>query len=93
MALVRRVKIKNNFFQKRVAMYAVLVYNNKAVGKVNNLQQVIKYRGVEQLVARRAHNPKVVGSSPASATKETQFPIWEAVFFLVLEIEVLGFAP
>ncbi len=28
-----------------------------------------KYRGVEQLVARRAHNPKVVGSSPASATK------------------------
>ncbi len=29
------------------------------------------YRGVEQLVARRAHNPKVVGSSPASATKKT----------------------
>ncbi len=28
-----------------------------------------KYRGVEQLVARRAHNPKVVGSSPSSATK------------------------
>ena len=29
-----------------------------------------KYRGVEQLVARRAHNPKVVGSSPAPATKD-----------------------
>ena len=29
-----------------------------------------KYRGVEQLAARRAHNPEVVGSSPASATKE-----------------------
>ena len=28
-----------------------------------------KQRGVEQLVARRAHNPKVVGSSPAAATK------------------------
>ena len=27
------------------------------------------YRGMEQLVARRAHNPKVVGSSPAPATK------------------------
>ena len=27
-----------------------------------------KYRGVEQLEARRAHNPEVVGSSPASAT-------------------------
>ena len=27
-----------------------------------------EYRGVEQLEARRAHNPEVVGSSPASAT-------------------------
>ena len=27
-----------------------------------------QYRGVEQLAARRAHNPKVAGSSPASAT-------------------------
>ena len=26
------------------------------------------YRGVEQLAARRAHNPEVAGSSPASAT-------------------------
>ena len=30
------------------------------------------YRGVEQLVARRAHNPKVVSSSLAPATKESQ---------------------
>ena len=29
-----------------------------------------KQCGLEQLVARRAHNPKVVGSSPAPATKE-----------------------
>ena len=28
-----------------------------------------KYRGVEQLAARRAHNPEVVGSSPTAATK------------------------
>ena len=28
----------------------------------------MKYRGVEQLVARRAHNPEVAGSSPVSAT-------------------------
>ena len=28
----------------------------------------IECRGVEQLVARRAHNPKVEGSSPSSAT-------------------------
>ena len=28
----------------------------------------ITYRGVEQLVARWAHNPKVTGSSPVPAT-------------------------
>ena len=33
-----------------------------------NLQNI--YCGMEQLVARRAHNPKVVGSSPAPATKK-----------------------
>jgi hypothetical protein len=27
---------------------------------------------MEQLVARRAHNPKVVGSSPAPATKKVK---------------------
>ena len=27
------------------------------------------YRGVEQLAARRAHNPEVAGSNPAPATK------------------------
>ena len=31
----------------------------------------ISYRGVEQLVARRAHNPEVAGSSPVSATIKT----------------------
>ena len=30
----------------------------------------LKYRGVEQLVARRAHNPEVVGSSPTPATNQ-----------------------
>ncbi len=29
------------------------------------------YRGMEQLVARRAHNPKVIGSSPIPATMRT----------------------
>ena len=29
----------------------------------------IQYRGVEQLVARWAHNPKVAGSSPVPATR------------------------
>ena len=40
-----------------------------------------KYRGVEQLEARRAHNPEVVGSSPASATiKNTGFRKESGVF-------------
>ena len=29
-----------------------------------------KYRGMEQLVARWAHNPKVIGSSPVPATQK-----------------------
>ena len=35
---------------------------------LRHLRVRMKYRGVEQLEARRAHNPEVVGSSPASAT-------------------------
>jgi hypothetical protein len=35
-----------------------------------------KRRGVEQLAARRAHNPKVVGSSPAPATKLYNKATW-----------------
>ena len=42
----------------------VLCYNTQALGECP-----FEYRGVEQLEARRAHNPEVVGSSPASATK------------------------
>lgn len=33
----------------------------------------MKYRGVEQLEARRAHNPEVAGSSPAPATTNRVF--------------------
>ena len=29
---------------------------------------IVPYRGIEQLVARRAHNPEVGGSSPPPAT-------------------------
>ena len=44
-----------------------------------------KYRGVEQLEARRAHNPEVVGSSPASATIKTTVFQANAVVFLCLK--------
>ena len=42
----------------------------------------LKYRGVEQLEARRAHNPEVVGSSPASATiKSPEIVRFQDFFF------------
>ena len=34
-------------------------------------ERVAKYRGVEQMVARRAHNPEVAGSSPVPATSKS----------------------
>ena len=40
-----------------------------------------KHRGVEQLVARWAHNPKVVCSSQASATKKVD-DFQSSTFFL-----------
>ena len=52
-----------------------------------------EYRGVEQLAARRAHNPEVAGSSPASATRSVTvvdtisatvtlylFPFWGCIW-------------
>ena len=46
-----------------------------------------EYRGVEQLAARRAHNPEVAGSSPASATRlsvhnQPESWMWTLDFFL-----------
>ena len=37
------------------------------------------YRGIEQLVARRAHNPEVGGSSPPPATIKSPLSSWKAV--------------
>lgn len=34
------------------------------------------YRGIEQMVARLAHNQQVAGSSPASATKIAKYEIY-----------------
>ena len=49
-----------------------------------------EYRGVEQLVARRAHNPEVVGSSPASATKSVTVVDTISTTVIFLFIPVLG---
>ena len=60
------------------------------------------YRGVEQSVARRAHNPKAVGSSPAPATKFAALAceMCRGCFFIVISMmktskkcfEILKFA-
>ena len=42
----------------------------------------MSYRGVEQLVARWAHNPKVASSSLAPATKKGQPGIFSGLSFL-----------
>ena len=52
----------------------------------------ILYRGVEQLEARRAHNPEVVGSSPASATIKTTVFKGKTVVFLYKKFGFLGAA-
>ena len=52
----------------------------------------MKHRGVEKLVSRRAHNPKVVGSSPTPATSENppeyQNDITEDFLFFVEKIVI-----
>ena len=52
----------DTYFYESVDKYAKEEYTNTVVK--------IEYRGVEQLAARRAHNPKVVSSSLTPATKK-----------------------
>ena len=40
------------------------------IRKMGHKDHLTIHRGVEQLAARRAHNPEVGGSSPPPATKE-----------------------
>ena len=59
----------------KVAPVCLLCESKKAqkvckIGKYAYLCTHKSHRGVEQLVARRAHNPEAGGSSPPPATKE-----------------------
>ena len=53
--------------------------------RVRSPAPLFEYRGVEQLVARRAHNPEVAGSSPVSATinvlKSQDFRTFSLLFY------------
>ena len=58
----KKIKIIRYFFKKALDKFSKACIINK------HLQN--RYRGVEQLVARRAHNPEAAGSSPVSATNK-----------------------
>jgi hypothetical protein len=50
------------------------------------------HRGVEQLAARRAHNPEVAGSNPAPATNHLSsldciYAVQATFVFLAVEVE------
>jgi hypothetical protein len=47
---------------------------------------------MEQLVARRAHNPKVIGSSPVPATNEASDEN-QGLFFIINIINYLIYNP
>ncbi len=52
-----------------------------------------KHRGVEQLVARRAHNPKVAGSSPVPTTSKSRIRKSAAFLFCVIALLSLAALP
>ena len=47
-------------------------------------ERATKYRGVEQMVARRAHNPEVAGSSPVPATNKSSLKRQVSTSFFLL---------
>ena len=47
-------------------------------------ERATKYRGVEQMVARRAHNPEVAGSSPVPATSKSSLKRQVSTSFFLL---------
>ncbi len=53
----------------------VIFFENKFAVSKNVRIFAVQYRGIEQLVARRAHNPEAGGSSPPPATKRKQMQI------------------
>ena len=58
--------VSQNFLKK--ILKRCLTNRDNHVKLSKHSRERTEHRGVEQLEARRAHNPEVVGSSPASAT-------------------------
>ena len=67
--------------------------NGEIQDKILDIRQVFLYsiwtrRRIEQLAARRAHNPEVVGSSPTPANRPVRFPV--SAFFVLLLTLILS---
>ena len=69
--------------------------NGEIQDKILDIRQVFLYsirtrRRIEQLAARRAHNPEVVGSSPTPANGRYGFPyrLFLFPFFLALFYDI-----
>ncbi len=54
-------------------------------GSKRSDKEMFLYRGVEQLVARWAHNPKVGGSNPLPATKRKGIADLAIPFLILVE--------
>ena len=64
------LRVKKGFFSKNEKKFGKnLVESNICSTFALAIQKWMLYRGVEQLVARQAHNLEVACSSPAAATK------------------------
>jgi hypothetical protein len=70
----------NPFLKTGQLIWCKLLFLIKGCAKIHAVD-----RGVEQWLARRAHNPEVVGSNPTPATKNENPP--KRVFYLLLPIE------
>ena len=69
---------------KNSIIVSIAAYVKRKIWKSGNLCIfAVQYRGVEQLVARRAHNPEVGGPSPPPATntkKKSRLDAWTSSF-------------
>ena len=72
MIMVCTISYTKKFF---VLNFALLKQNTIFATAKSETSIVTIYCGMEQLVARWAHNPKVVGSSPAPATQSIKKPL------------------
>ncbi len=62
-------KVKTNVFEKI-----------DCIKPTKTIYYATSIAGWSSLVARRAHNPKVVGSNPAPATRFLNAPFWGFLF-------------